>query len=735
MTPERWEKVKALFEQTVSLPAGERAQWIQSNTQDSEIAEEVIRLLGEEELAGDGFLSHVTQAPGAFLERAASVLAQSIPEPRGLVAGRYDLIRELGSGGGGIVYLAQDRVLHGRPVVLKFLYASGESEERLSRRFRQEIEALARIRHPGVVGALDVASTPDGRVFLVMEYIEGTTLRAHLEAPMALGRAAVLIEQIVEALTAAHQAGVLHRDLKPENVMVQSDRDSVKLIDFGIAKVQYSESAERTRTVTFVGTINYVAPEQLMGQASAATDVYALGVIAYEMLSGHRPFDPETPFALYELQKAGKVVAPSRFRSEIPQALDRAILRALSFDPKKRQASAQEFAQEFSAGAAQKASRTFARRWIAAAAVMALGTIAVSGNRVIRRSTCEVFGDGWFLCPGPAISTLAGGPAAPLGHLYGIAADKKGNIYFSSTGTDQVYRLTIGPPSSVTLVAGTGKRGFGGDGGDARLAQFDNPIALAVDANDDLFVIDQHNHRIRAVTFKDGLIHTIAGSGAPGSAGDGGPPVDATMTDPSAIAFDSEGKLYVADLASHRVRVIQFGSNPIVSTLAGTGVPGFSGDGGDPAQAQLSGPAGLVFDTEGNLYISDQHNNRVRKVTFGRKPQIATVVGAGPAAFGGDGGAPAAAELSGPNGLAVDRSGNLYIADSENHRIRKVTFGPKPEIRTFVGIGLAGFSGDGGAASAARLSLPNAMVFGTDGNLYVADYLNDRIRRVTLLRN
>jgi predicted Ser/Thr protein kinase len=740
MTAERWERVKTLFDLALELPAGERSAWIQLNAQDREVAEEATRLLREHEAAAGDFLNNLTQEPATLLDRAARVLAESIHEPvlpRALLAGRYEIIRELGSGGAGIVYLAHDRVLHNRPVVLKFLFSGGESQERLSRRLQQEIQALARIRHPGVVGALDVGSTPDGRMFLVMEYVGGATLRACLNQPLSRRQVADLIEKIADALTAAHQAGVLHRDLKPENVMLESDYQSVKLIDFGIAKVRYSEPGATTHTVTFAGTINYIAPEQLMGKASVASDIYALGIIAYEMLTGRRPFDPETPFDLYELQKTGRIVPPTGLRADLASAVDRAILRALSFDPQKRQATPREFAREISAALGRRPllrHRTLRHRtrWIAAGAavVMCLGVASWNRNGIVRRSACDAFGDGWYLCPGPTISTVAGASPAALGHLYGVAADRKGNIYFSSTGKDQVYRLTIGPPLRVALVAGTGQRGFEGDGGDARFAQFDNPIALAVDGNDDLFVVDQHNFRIRKITFNDGIIRTVAGTGAAGSSGDGGPPGKATFRVPSALAFNSEGTLFVADYGASCVRAIRFGANPVITTPVG-GVNGFSGDGGDPKQAQLSGPAGLGFDASGSLFIADQHNNRVRKVTFGSNPKITTVAGAGRASFDGDGGVPTQAGLSGPNGLALDRFGNLYIADSENHRIRKVTFGSKPQIRTVVGNGLAGFSGDGGPASAARLSLPNAMAITTNGDIYVADYLNDRIRRVT----
>src|SRR5580704_15766895 len=159
MTPEHWEEVKALFAQALELSAGERGPWIESCNLSPEVGQELQRLLREHEMADAGFLEVETHGAAGLLDRAARVLATSASAPAApgnLLSGRYEVVRELGSGGSGIVYLAQDRALHNRPVVLKFLFPGGESEDRLSRRFRQEIEALARIRHPGVVGALDV---------------------------------------------------------------------------------------------------------------------------------------------------------------------------------------------------------------------------------------------------------------------------------------------------------------------------------------------------------------------------------------------------------------------------------------------------------------------------------------------------------------------------------------------------------------------------------------------------
>ena len=707
----------------MEMAAIDRESWLQTHCDDREVRDEVVRLLAEHDAADPAFLDPRNGDGESLLDRAARALAESSGEPAQpgeLLADRYHIVREIGSGGSGVVYLAYDRALHDRPVVVKFLIASGE-HDRLSQRFRHEIEALSRIRHPGVVGALDVGTTRNGRVFLVMEYVEGTTLRAELQEPLALDRVAFITGQIASALAAAHRAGVLHRDLKPENVMLQqssSGPESVKLIDFGIAKVQYSTPGE-TRTVTFVGTINYVAPEQLMGTASAATDVYGLAIVVYEMLTGRRPFDPQTPFALYELQK-GAIPAPSRFRSGISPAADRAILRALSFDPAERQTSPEEFAGELAAGLARKAGGFPLR-----AGAMLLVAALVIGIAVLllRDAPSRAVG---------TIDTVAGVRGEQFGHIQAICGDPAGRIYFSDSSHCRIYLMEPGSTPRIVRLAGTGQSGFSGDGGDPLQARLNNPLQLAVASNGDVYFVDQRNQRIRKLSVQYRVIDTVAGTGIQGFGGDGGDPKLARFSNPFGLAMDSSGDIVIADSGNNRLRKVHFGTHATIQTIAGTGKDAFSGDGGDPLKAELSSPSGISFDARGNLYFCDQHNNRIRMITFGAQQLIRTVAGTGAGAYTGDGGDPRAAGLSGPAGLSFDQAGNLYIADSENHAIRMLSFGPHPVIRTVAGSGMAGSSGDGGPATSARLSLPNGVAIGSDGNLYIGDGLNDRIRRVNL---
>lgn len=260
---------------------------------------------------------------------------------------RYFIQKELGQGGVGMVYLALDRKLHDKPVVIKVLLEKSLQNSWVVQKFQQEKEALARVDHPGVIGILDDGELPDGKPYLVMQFVDGVTLRSQVKPEgIPLERAADLMKQIGRALSAAHDKGIFHRDLKPENIMLQSygsGEEQVKIIDFGIAKLKDSIVAPSTVTGATAGTVSYMAPEQLSGRpVSAAMDIYAMGAIAYELVTGRKPFNPETGFELLEMQRAGVRVKPADLRPSLSEEAGQVILRALSFDPKNRFQSARE---------------------------------------------------------------------------------------------------------------------------------------------------------------------------------------------------------------------------------------------------------------------------------------------------------------------------------------------------------------------------------------------------------
>ena len=278
----------------------------------------------------------------------------TLPQQPGLVGQtideRYVIESAIGQGGVGAVYLARDRKLHDKRVVIKILLDRSLQNEWVVQKFQQEKEALARVDHPGVVGILDTGELPDGKAYLVMQFIDGVTLRSQVKPEgMPLARAAEIIKQIGRALSAAHERGIFHRDLKPENIMLQSfgrGEEQVKIIDFGIAKLKDSLVAPSTVTGATAGTVAYMAPEQLTGKPiTAATDIFALGAIAYEIVTGRKPFNPETGFELLEMQRSGVRVQPRDLRPALSTEANEVILRALNFAPAERFQTARDFGE------------------------------------------------------------------------------------------------------------------------------------------------------------------------------------------------------------------------------------------------------------------------------------------------------------------------------------------------------------------------------------------------------
>ncbi len=313
---------------------------------------------------------------------------------------------------------------------------------------------------------------------------------------------------------------------------------------------------------------------------------------------------------------------------------------------------------------------------------------------------------------GTALQALLNGPA-------GVAVDSSGNTYFSDTNNNVVRK--IGSAGVISTVAGNGTAGFGGDGGKATSAQFSAPAGLAMDKSGNLYIADSANSRVRKMA-TDGTVSTVAGSGTQGYGGDGTAATGAQLNVPSALAFDASGNLYIADFGNSAVRKVTTGG--IISTFAGNGTAGYSGDGGKATAAQLNGVQSVAVDSAGNVYIADALNYRVREVNAAGV--ISTIAGNGYAGYSGDLGPATAAQLSYPAALAVDSAGSVYVSDGGT-RIRRISGGI---VATVAGTGTLGFSGDGGAAAQAMLNAPQGMAFDAKGNLFVADSGNNAIREL-----
>ena len=302
-----------------------------------------------------------------------------------------------------------------------------------------------------------------------------------------------------------------------------------------------------------------------------------------------------------------------------------------------------------------------------------------------------------------------------------VATDDAGNVSQARSVT-----INVPAPSALLTVAGTGTNGFSGDSGLAITANLSRPIRMTFDAAGNLYFADFNNHRVRRVA-TNGVITTVAGNGTAGFSGDNGPATSAQLNGPLGVALDRNGNLLIADGGNNRIRRVNVATG-VITTAAGTGDTGFAGDGGLATNARITGPENVFVDKDNNIFIADFGNNRIRKIAA-NGATITTVAGNGTAVFSGDGGQATAASLSQPTDVAVDNAGNIFICAAGNNRIRKVT--TDGVINTIAGNGNAAFNGDNILATAAALNSPQSIALDSAGNLYLTDRGNSRIRKVT----
>jgi sugar lactone lactonase YvrE len=346
--------------------------------------------------------------------------------------------------------------------------------------------------------------------------------------------------------------------------------------------------------------------------------------------------------------------------------------------------------------------------------------LAITTNNSYAQNTISTYaGNGSFGYTGDGASATD----ASIATSGGLAMDYSGNLYIADIYFSVIRKVT--PAGIITTVAGTGTTGYTGDGGAATAAELFNPAKVAVDSFGNLYIGDVQDHVVRKVSAA-GIITTIAGNGTGGYTGDGGPATDATLYGGARVAADDSGNVYIPDIYDHVVRKVSLSG--IITTIAGNGIPGFSGDNGAATAAQLYAPSDIAIDKYRNIYIADDSNGRVRKITAATGI-ITTIAGNGSRIYSGDNGPATAAGLStGFFYLATDRFGDVYITDS--NRVRVVN--AAGIISTLSGNDTAGYSGDGGPATAALLNNPDGLATDSYGNVYISDLLNYRIRKVTI---
>jgi DNA-binding beta-propeller fold protein YncE len=322
---------------------------------------------------------------------------------------------------------------------------------------------------------------------------------------------------------------------------------------------------------------------------------------------------------------------------------------------------------------------------------------------------------------GPARAALLNGP-------FDIGFDAAGNLYFSDTFNHRIRRVDAAT-GVISTVAGSGEAGYSGDGGPAVAARLNEPYGIALDRAGNIYIADRHNHCVRRVDARSGVITTFAGNGASGFGGDGGPAAMAEMVEPNGLAFDpTERRLYIADVSDNRVRAVDLASGTI-ATVAGTSAAAHSGDGGPAVSAGVFGARAVKVAADGTLYILERQGSTLRAVDP-RSGVITRVAGTGERAYGGDGGPALKAVFNAPKEMALDRDGNILIVDTENHRIRLIDR-RTGTVSAIAGSGEKGGGGDGGPATAASLDRPHGAAMGPDGAIYIGDTNNHRIRKLT----
>lgn len=317
--------------------------------------------------------------------------------------------------------------------------------------------------------------------------------------------------------------------------------------------------------------------------------------------------------------------------------------------------------------------------------------------------------------------------SASLAYPSAVALDGAGHLFIADSDNQRIRQVDLST-GVITTLAGNGVFAYAGDGGPATSASLFNPFGVAADGNGHVFIADTINSRIRQVDLATGIITTVAGNGTAGYGGDGGAAAAASLFFPFGVAVDSSGHVFIADTGNQRVRQVDL-STGIITTIAGTGTLGYGGDGGPATDAELFAPNTIAVDAAGHLFIADSQNNRIRLVDLA-SGVITTVAGNGTFGFGGDYGLAVNAQLSLPAGVAVDGAGHLLIADNGNERVRQVDLATGI-IVTIAGNGVFGFSGDGGAAVDASFASPSDVAIDGAGQVYVADTYNHRVRRFT----
>jgi len=667
--------------------------------------------------------SALTPPVSAFTGPVAELIAQQMltpPSRPGLLArlNHYEILRVIGGGGMGIVLLAREEK-SGLDVAVKMVRSDLVTNQQVVHRFLKEAGHLKRLQHTNIIPVLEVSDRMEAPYF-VMPYFEKGSLAGRIKPGQPLDTATILdlAIPVAEGLGFAHRSGIIHRDLKPANILLGGN-GQVCLADFGLAQTMFNDTIVDVETRHMEGTAPYMSPAVAAGNAEdTRCDIYSFGALLYEMLTGQPPYPGRGTKEILDQILAGP---PKPITSLNPSA-DRGLVAvaetAMARELRDRYAEMRDVVddlQRIRAGKDPAGRRKSGAGWrislVVEVSACVVATILLAWMFLHERAGA--------VKKTPVVSPVAIAPVASPAPVKPPVTNVPA-VYPTVTVPPAVNPPVMAPPRS-RVVTVAGQAGIGGYAdGVASQSQFRLPNNVAVDRAGNLYVADTANSVIRKVT-PGGIVTTLAGqAGSSGSVDGTGS--SARFWAPFGVAVDAAGNVYVADTANNTIRKLSPGG--VVTTLAGaSGYPG-SND-GEGAGARFRNPWSVAVDGAGNVIVADMSNSTIRKIT--PDGQVTTLAGLAGVA-GSEDGLAGNARFYNPFGVAVDGADNVYVSDSANNTIRKIT--PAGIVTTLAG--LSGYAGNtDGTVGTARFCHPEGLVVDRLENIYVADTGNQVIRKIT----